>query len=993
MINLSLFNQPPGESWADMMEEEDEDDDKVNNSSPGQGVNDEIGESIGGSTTTETEKTTDASLNELVEDKNFQDVKEESKIITVSNDNKKEQADRKSPEPVQKGKANTSGIVWRLPTKVQKERQEEYMRQLVERRQNSENSDNWRRKDDGPSSWRSSRVYKPPEKNNSQQWHTYSEVLQQEYEEEREEAKREFIRRFGSAPGEEPEESSLSQPSPAVRPTQTSINITADGPSDWADDVPTSDEEGEEDDDVVEERVERPIIEEEKETTEPSPEPVQTVSIHNVSLPDEFESEETQEAAPAIASVASQDETTQKQNPLADLNGEQINRPSAASTSPTQQEPASGGPSLWTAFAEKESTNSPSPSCPTVSTLTLTPEKQTIEPSQDEKTGISPTIAVQEDRTASPTVSMLTLTPEKQTIEPSQDEKTGISPTIVMQEDRTANWIAFAEQSSCKPLSSTQRSNETSERSWSSSTHTSPVQQHEQHQHHAQQQNFEQPRRTQIDQTKSHPTRETLAKSPRVMILNHLFKDNKQKALDLPPSTTDSSPHLAPTVTISPEQPREETSTSVNGAQRWSDFADQQKKTRTPAASSMTKKDDDKDVDSHSSPRSEAFEDDSWRAAATWDTPAARTSVNGDDACSHTSSNNDTKQLVVNDNGWRTNANEDARSHNSRKSDTKASVGSDTGRASAAWIAASAHRDDDDARSHSSRKSNTKQAVDGNNSWRAGATWNPITVNADEESRSHSSRKSDVKSSTESDTGRASAAWIAVAVSKDDDTRSNSSPKVDAKQLVVNDNSWCASADEDARSHSSRRSDIKASVGSDTGRASAAWIAAGASKADGARSHSSQRSNTTKAEEDNSWRADAKTDIIQPVESDIGRAVAAWVTTTVANDDDTQSHSSHQRSDTKQVVDDDDSWRAGLTWNTTTANADEDARSHSSQKSNVKSSIRSDTEQASAAWIAAGVSKGDDTASHSSQRNDTKQTLHGSEQAVMTATEETIAMY
>ena len=251
MLDLSSFDQPSNQSWADMMDEEldtvrsDDDNPTIPPSSE--------------HTPSHANETSESSAS-AVESKPEQD---------------------ESPKEEKEKQADSSGVVWRIPDAKQRQEQKSVLQMLIERRKNldklkeeqqqdqehvpykreqrqqrrdreeqqqqstgrSHSVDSWRR----PIGKYERIPVRPLEENKISQWANYSETLQKEFKEEQEEAKREFIRRFGSKAANDGMDGSNSSngsnsPKPATSTTPIDIKISADGPSDWADDIPSDDE-------------------------------------------------------------------------------------------------------------------------------------------------------------------------------------------------------------------------------------------------------------------------------------------------------------------------------------------------------------------------------------------------------------------------------------------------------------------------------------------------------------------------------------------------------------------------------------------------------------------------------------------------------------------------------------------------------------------------------------------------------------------------------
>lgn len=255
MLDLSSLDQPSDQSWADMVDEELEnvqsDDDK--------------------STSTPSSEHTPSHANG-------------ASASNASAVESKPARDEQPKEEKEKQADSSSGVVWRIPDAKQRQEQKSVLQMLIERRKNldklndeqqqqqqqrqdrrresykrEQRRDVEERRQQSPvgrsDSWDSWRrpigkyeriPVRPLEENKISQWASYSATLQKEFKEEQEEAQREFIRRFGSKAANDRMDGSNSSHgsnSPkAATSTPIEIKISADGPSDWADDFPSDDE-------------------------------------------------------------------------------------------------------------------------------------------------------------------------------------------------------------------------------------------------------------------------------------------------------------------------------------------------------------------------------------------------------------------------------------------------------------------------------------------------------------------------------------------------------------------------------------------------------------------------------------------------------------------------------------------------------------------------------------------------------------------------------
>lgn len=252
MLDLSSLDQPSDQSWADMVDEELEnvqsDDDK--------------------STSTPSSEHTPSHANG-------------ASASNASAGESKPARDEQPKEEKEKQADSSSGVVWRIPDAKQRQEQKSVLQMLIERRKNLEKlndeqqqqqqqdrrRETYKReqrrdveerrqssagRSDSVDSWRRpigkyERIpVRPLEENKISQWASYSATLQKEFKEEQEEAQREFIRRFGSKAANDRMDGSNSSNgsnSPkAATSTPIEIKISADGPSDWADDFPSDDE-------------------------------------------------------------------------------------------------------------------------------------------------------------------------------------------------------------------------------------------------------------------------------------------------------------------------------------------------------------------------------------------------------------------------------------------------------------------------------------------------------------------------------------------------------------------------------------------------------------------------------------------------------------------------------------------------------------------------------------------------------------------------------
>ncbi|KAI7883573.1 hypothetical protein K492DRAFT_175377 [Lichtheimia hyalospora FSU 10163] len=251
MLDLSSLDQPSNQSWADMMDEE----------------LDTVGSDEDNPTLPPSSDHTPSHANET----------NESSASAV--ESKPEQDE--SPKEEKEKQADSSGVVWRIPDAKQRQEQKSVLQMLIERRKNLDKLKEEQQQDQGHESYkreqrqrrrdgeeqqqqsagRSQSVdswrrpigkyeripVRPLEENKISQWASYSKTLQKEFKEEQEEAKREFIRRFGSKAANDSMDGSNSSngsnsPKPAISTTPIDIKISADGPSDWADDIPSDDE-------------------------------------------------------------------------------------------------------------------------------------------------------------------------------------------------------------------------------------------------------------------------------------------------------------------------------------------------------------------------------------------------------------------------------------------------------------------------------------------------------------------------------------------------------------------------------------------------------------------------------------------------------------------------------------------------------------------------------------------------------------------------------
>lgn len=259
MLDLSSLDQPSDQSWADMVDEELE-----------------ISQSVD-------KKSTDSPSSEHTPSHDTAKGADATSEPSTSAAESKLQRDEQPKEEKEKPTDSGSGVVWRIPDAKQRQEQKSVLQMLIERRKNLEKLNNeqqqqqqdgghesykreqrQRRKDvekqhqsssgrsDTVDSWRRpigkyERIpVRPIENNQIHQWASYSESLQNEYKEEQEEAKREFIRRFGSKAANDmvdrSDSSNGSNRAKAAVSTPIEIKISADGPSDWADDIPSDDE-------------------------------------------------------------------------------------------------------------------------------------------------------------------------------------------------------------------------------------------------------------------------------------------------------------------------------------------------------------------------------------------------------------------------------------------------------------------------------------------------------------------------------------------------------------------------------------------------------------------------------------------------------------------------------------------------------------------------------------------------------------------------------
>lgn len=256
MLDLSSLDQPSDQSWADMVDEELE-----------------ISQSVD-------DKFTDSPSSEHTPSHDTAKGADATSKPSTSAAESKSQRDEQPKEEKEKPTDSASGVVWRIPDAKQRQEQKSVLQMLIERRKNLEklNDEQQQQQQDGgresykreqrqrhkdveerhqSSSGRSHTVdswrrpigkyeripVRPIENNQISQWASYSESLQKEYKEEQEEAKREFIRRFGSKAANDMVDRSDDSNSPkAAVSTPIEIKISADGPSDWADDIPSDDE-------------------------------------------------------------------------------------------------------------------------------------------------------------------------------------------------------------------------------------------------------------------------------------------------------------------------------------------------------------------------------------------------------------------------------------------------------------------------------------------------------------------------------------------------------------------------------------------------------------------------------------------------------------------------------------------------------------------------------------------------------------------------------
>ncbi|KAI9262237.1 hypothetical protein BDA99DRAFT_510637 [Phascolomyces articulosus] len=860
MIDLSSFDQKPGESWADMMDEEDEEEEKESNEKD-ESLSDPNASNNCGDTIDSIDIEENNTKQDLTDTANQREEKDD---INDKEDNSNGETDIKAIDKIQaiiemeekkwlEAKAATkktgnSGIVWRLPSAEQKKQQQEFIQRLVEQRQNIDKVDSWRKKTakndednrgTGASSWRSNKSYHAPEKNTSQQWHAYSEVLQQEYEEQVEESRKEFIRRFGSKNAQDKQnETSSSSPTPELpqEPTKPSILISADGPSDWADDIPTSDEEEEE------QEMEEEKIEETKEGTVEIAEQSASESIplpHDATISPSPLSEQWDESTKtAPLSIQSKSEKLNSgeidtlRTPTKEFSPEQQNH--TPSPPPTKKEPVVVDPSAWIAFAEQNSPKSSNTtSTPTVAPVApptddAMPKDESLitesikengpsegdEQLKDEPKETETKIIVQEDRTSSSNTFAEQSSSKWKTTTTTMDDSTNASKWASSTSDESTTASKWASKTSMdgsswaskwasnatedapstasskwaspsmneltttfnrSPKMSNQSSiaskwasatidDTSSEHSWHGST---PLQHHQQHLAPENQQHLRQSQSDRTTTTTTPKPKDNVMRSPRMQILNHLYKNSNNKRQQQthhpPPSTTHSSPSLAstasetnPTATIS-EKPQQNPPLIVDNSQEWKIFAEQHNGVKSKVSLPNPRNDDNDHVKNHSSRQYDSIATttdsaDDWKlAGATWNNNAVSLD-NSDDTKSHTSWKSDTKSTAT----------------------TPLPPPRDGGRASVAWMAVSA-KNDDDGHGHSSRRSDSKLpkvvvVKEEENNWSGGATpWNNMTStqfdDPNDDIKSHTSHISDTRSSQrEHNNQRASAAWIAAGV-------------------------------------------------------------------------------------------------------------------------------------------------------------------------------------------------------------------------------------
>ncbi|KAI7852831.1 hypothetical protein BDC45DRAFT_512655 [Circinella umbellata] len=860
MIDLSSFYQESGESWADMMDEENEDEEDVeknNNKSHSSDCHDATdsnnklnpNESTSDVSSIEKENG-EADVKETVDENNKNDnndklkeyyeniestIKRIEALATTKTIRKKESGGN--------GRGGTGGIVWRLPSEEQKKQQQEVIQQLVRQRQNIDAEDNWRRPKkelDDKTQWRSNKPYRAPEKNNSKQWHLYSEELQVEYEEQVEESRKEFQRKFGTKSASNDNDSKTKpkeKPEPVLPladPVKPSILISADGPSDWADDIPDTDDDNEE-----EEKEEEEKEEEEKEEegfAEQSMSELKQELSRDATASSPDHSDRSIDAATYQPSASDHFNTQSPQK--------NVDRIITSPPPPARRKLTVDNPSPWISFAEQNSSRSPA-STTTTSVTTDTQEDKQDEMEKDEQLKNEQLEEAEQSKF-------------EESKEDLKDESKESKPVPFVQEDSAISWNTFAEQSTSKWATTTRVSNDALSERISDNTGAMATQKYEQkqgqEQHHLNAKVHQQRRQSTSESIASNNDKiadgpkDSIIQSPQKQILNHLSKNinvNKgtiQQQRGSPPSKTHSNLGLPSTAisesnTVSHHDSDDsinqhnESETLSNGPKIHDDV-----KNWTSRQDTTDNNNNNSDVD--------------WRVGTTWNTSPSMDNLDNDGLKSHSSwKNNSTKSSGVHKNNIEGEG------------------------ASAAWTALAANNDDD-TRSHGSRKSdNVKPKKEDNDSWRGGTTWNHIPgtgsisgVDDDVKSHtsraSHTSRKSGIRSHFGNENERASAAWIAAGVQvkrthsdhtrRKHETRRSSSEHDNGLYGSATWNAGSTMDNDDARSHSSYKSSVKKNG---NGRTSDTWTSTTGNKDGEVQNPQGERYNDP--EQDDIWKESA----------------------------------------------------------------------------------------------------------------------------------------
>ncbi|KAG2220288.1 hypothetical protein INT45_009903 [Circinella minor] len=807
MIDLSSFYQESGESWADMMDEENEDEEDIeknNNKSHSSDCHDATDSN---NKLNPNEATTDASI---IEKENGEaDVKEAVDENNKNDDNDKMKEYYENIESTIKrieasataktirkkesggnGRGGTGGIVWRLPSEEQKKQQQEVIQRLVRQRQNIDTEDNWRRKPqkelDDKTQWRSNKPYRAPEKNNSKQWHLYSEELQVEYEEQVEESRKEFQRKFGTKsasndndnktkPKEKPE-----LVLPLADPVKPSILISADGPSDWADDIPDSDDEEEEEEEEEKEGFAEQLTSELK----------QELS-HDATASSPDHSDRSIDVATHQPSVSDHFKTQSPQK--------NVDRIITSSPLPAQLEEVVDDPSPWISFAEQISSRSPA----LTTTSSVTPETQEDEQEEMEK----------DEQSKSEQLEEAEQSKFEESKEGPKDESKETKPVIFIQEDNAVGWNTFAKQSTSKWATTTRVNNDALYGRLSDNNGATVTQKNEPKQgqvqhylnskvHHQRCQSTSESIASNNNKSEGR-LKDSIIQSPGEQILNHLSKNGnankgkiQQQRGSLPSKTHNNLSLPSATISEFNTVPHHDSDDSINQHNELETL------TNVPKIH-----DDVKNCTSRQDVTHNNNSDADWRTGATWNTTPTMESLDNDGVKSHGS--------------WK---NSNVNSSGMNKNNTEGEG------ASAAWTALAASNDDD-TRSHGSRKTdNAKPKKADNDSWRGGTAWNHIpgtgnisVVDDDVKSHtsraSHTSRKSGTRSHFGNENERASAAWIAAGVQVKGTHSDNTRGKHETRgSLSEHDNrrygsaTWSAGStmdNDDARSHSSYKSAVK----------------------------------------------------------------------------------------------------------------------------------------------------------------------------------------